>query len=245
MDRSIYVSMTGVKHLFDQQAASANNLANASTTGFKAQIDAFHSVGVQGDGSPTRSYVMASAIGTDLTPGPIETTGRSLDVAIDGQGFFAVQTPDGSEAYTRMGKFSLDSRGWLLGAQGHPVMGENGAIQVPAGASQVQIQPNGALHAVLPGESFSTRLDSLKRVDAPTHQLKLAGDGLLEADTVLAHQPGVGVQPGAYEGSNVSLADAMVQMIKQNRLFDLNLRLVQTAEQNAKQAGTLMSLSRV
>ena len=124
--------MTGVKHLFDQQAASANNLANASATGFKAQIDAFHSVGVQGDGSPTRSYVMASAIGTDLTPGPIETTCRSLDVAIDGQGLFAVQTPDGSEAYTPAGPFPLGPEGPIQTLPGQPVLGYGGPITLPA-----------------------------------------------------------------------------------------------------------------
>ena len=245
IDRFAYTAMTGAKHAMGQLGNTAHNLANLQTPGFRELLSTFRAVPVVGARADSRAFVLDSTPGVNAAAGALVHTGNALDAAIDGSGFFAVQRPDGSEAYTRMGKFSLDSRGWLLGAQGHPVMGENGAIQVPAGASQVQIQPNGALHAVLPGESFSTRLDSLKRVDAPTHQLKLAGDGLLEADTVLAHQPGVGVQPGAYEGSNVSLADAMVQMIKQNRLFDLNLRLVQTAEQNAKQAGTLMSLSRV
>jgi flagellar basal-body rod protein FlgF len=156
-----------------------------------------------------------------------------------------VQRADGSEAYTRMGKFQVDARGWLLGPQGRPVMGENGPIQIPEGAQQLSIQANGSIHAVLPGETELTRIDSLKRVNVPMQALSLAGDGLFEAREELDHDPSVRLYQGAYEGSNVSLADAMVQMIKQNRLFDLNMRLVQAAEQNSKQAGSLISLSRV
>lgn len=178
MDRSIYVSMTGVKHLFDQQAASANNLANASTTGFKAQIDAFHTVGVQGDGSPTRSYVMASAIGTDLAPGPIETTGRSLDVAIDGQGFFAVQTPDGSEAYTRAGTFQLGPDGTIQTLSGQPVLGDGGPITLPPDTT-VQFAKDGTVNAIsADSRTPPVSLGRLKLVSIDPSNIDRGADGL-------------------------------------------------------------------
>jgi flagellar basal-body rod protein FlgF len=245
IDRFAYTAMTGAKHAMGQLGNTAHNLANLQTPGFRELLSTFRAVPVTGARSDSRAFVVDSTPGVNAAPGTLVQTGNDLDVAIDGSGFFVVQRPDGSQAYTRMGKLKLDAGGWLLGAQGHPVMGENGAIQVPAGASQIQIQPNGAIHAVLPGENYPSRIDVIKRVDAPTHTLKLAGDGLFESDTELEHQPAVRLLQGAYEGSNVSMADAMVQMIKQNRLFDLNMRLVQAAEQNAKQAGGLISLSRV
>jgi flagellar basal-body rod protein FlgF len=245
IDRFAYTAMTGAKHAMGQLGNTAHNLANLQTPGFRELLSTFRAVPVAGARADSRAFVVDSTPGVNAAPGTLVQTGNDLDLAINGSGFFVVQRPDGSQAYTRMGKFSLDASGWLVGAQGHPVMGENGAIQLPVGSSQVQIQPNGTIHAVLPGETYPSRVDTIKRVDAPTHSLKLAGDGLFESATPLEHDPAVGLLQGAYEGSNVSMADAMVQMIKQNRLFDLNMRLVQAAEQNAKQAGGLMSLSRV
>ncbi len=245
IDRFAYTAMTGAKHAMGQLANNAHNLANLQTPGFRELLSTFRAVPVQGAAADSRAFVVDSTPGVNAAPGALVHTGNDLDVAIDGNGLFAVQRPDGSEAYTRMGKFQLDSRGWLLGPQGRPVVGENGPIQIPEGAHQVQIQANGALHAMLPGDSQLSRIDSLKRVNVPMQELNLAGDGLFEAREPLDHDPSVRLYQGAYEGSNVSLADAMVQMIKQNRLFDLNMRLVQAAEQNSKQAGSLISLSRV
>ena len=242
MDRSIYVSMTGVKHLFDQQAASANNLANASTTGFKAQIDAFHTVGVQGDGSPTRSYVMASAIGTDLAPGPIETTGRSLDVAIDGQGFFAVQTPDGSEAYTRAGTFQLGPDGTIQTLSGQPVLGDGGPITLPPDTT-VQFAKDGTVNAIsADSRTPPVSLGRLKLVSLDPSNIDRGADGLFrqrdgqDADV----DEKVRVTGGALEGSNVNLTDSLVNMIEISRQLEMQMKSLHTSDTNAQSANELL-----
>ncbi|CAJ0707461.1 flagellar basal-body rod protein FlgF [Ralstonia sp. 22086] len=242
MDRSIYVSMTGVKHLFDQQAASANNLANASTTGFKAQIDAFHTVGVQGDGSPTRSYVMASAIGTDLAPGPIETTGRSLDVAIDGQGFFAVQTPDGSEAYTRAGTFQLGPDGTIQTLSGQPVLGDGGPITLPPDTT-VQFAKDGTVNAIsADSRTPPVSLGRLKLVSIDPSNIDRGADGLFrqrdgqDADV----DEKVRVTGGALEGSNVNLTDSLVNMIEISRQLEMQMKSLHTSDTNAQSANELL-----
>ncbi|RKH32918.1 flagellar hook-basal body complex protein, partial [Corallococcus llansteffanensis] len=147
-------------------------------TGFKAQIDAFHTVGVQGEGSPTRSYVMASAIGTDLAPGPIETTGRSLDVAIDGQGFFAVQTPDGGEAYTRAGTFQLGPDGTIQTLSGQPVLGDGGPITLPPNTT-VQFAKDGTVNAIsADSRTPPVSLGRLKLVSIDPANIDRGADGL-------------------------------------------------------------------
>lgn len=242
MDRSIYVSMTGVKHLFDQQAASANNLANASTTGFKAQIDAFHTVGVQGDGSPTRSYVMASAIGTDVSQGPIETTGRALDVAVDGQGYFAVQAADGSEAYTRAGTFQLSADGTIVTLAGQPVMGDGGPITLPPNTT-VQFAKDGTVNAISADNvTPPVSLGRLKLVSIDPSNLNRGADGLFrqrdgqDADT----NENVRITPGALEGSNVNLTDSLVNMIEISRQLEMQMKSLQTSDTNAQSANELL-----
>ncbi|WP_199027344.1 flagellar basal-body rod protein FlgF [Ralstonia sp. ASV6] len=242
MDRSIYVSMTGVKHLFDQQAASANNLANASTTGFKAQIDAFHTVGVQGDGSPTRSYVMASAIGTDVTPGPVETTGRALDVAVDGQGYFAVQAADGTEAYTRAGTFQLSADGTIVTLTGQPVMGDGGPITLPPNTT-VQFAKDGTVNAISADNvTPPVSLGRLKLVSIDPSNLSRGTDGLFrqrdgqDADV----NENVRITPGALEGSNVNLTDSLVNMIEISRQLEMQMKSLQTSDTNAQSANELL-----
>ena len=234
--------MTGVKHLFDQQAASANNLANASTTGFKAQIDAFHTVGVQGDGSPTRSYVMASAIGTDVSQGPIETTGRALDVAVDGQGYFAVQAADGSEAYTRAGTFQLSADGTIVTLAGQPVMGDGGPITLPPNTT-VQFAKDGTVNAISADNvTPPVSLGRLKLVSIDPSNLNRGADGLFrqrdgqDADT----NENVRITPGALEGSNVNLTDSLVNMIEISRQLEMQMKSLQTSDTNAQSANELL-----
>ncbi len=242
MDRMIYVAMTGAKHLFDQQAASANNLANASTTGFKAQIDAFHTVGVQGDGSPTRSFVMASAIGTDMTPGPIETTGRSLDVAIDGQGFFAVQTADGGEAYTRAGAFQVGADGTIETLSGQPVLGDGGPVTLPPNTT-VQFAKDGTINAIsADNRTPPVALGRLKLVSIDPSNVDRGTDGLFrQRDGQDANvDERVRITGGALEGSNVSLTDSLVNMIEISRQLELQMKALHTGDTNAQSANELL-----
>src|SRR5471032_2277464 len=131
MDRLVYTAMTGARHVMEQQATVANNLANATTTGFRAQLDSFRAVPVVSEGLPTRAFVVDSTVGADMRSGPIETTGRALDVAVRDQGWIAVQSADGSEAYTRNGSLKVSDNGLLQTIAGQTLVGEGGPIAIP------------------------------------------------------------------------------------------------------------------
>jgi flagellar basal-body rod protein FlgF len=201
---------------------------------------------VDGASADSRAFVVDSTPGADWTPGSVSPTGNPLDVAIQDQGLFVVRRGDGQEAYTRSGKFHLDAQGFLVTSSGLNVLDDQGSeIQIPEGAQDIQIQANGTVRVTLPGQMFDAPVARLKLVNPLPHNLERLPDGLFGASEELEASDDVKVLQGSLEGSNVNAAQAMVQMIAQNRLFDLNIRLVQAAEQNSKTAGTLMSLSRV
>src|SRR3990170_786126 len=131
MDRLIYTAMTGASHVLQQQAAVSENLANASTPGFRAALNTFRAVPLVGEGLPTRTFVVDSTAGADFAPGIMQSTGRNLDVAVQGQGWIAVQMEDGSEAYTRNGSFQLTPNGILQTRNGLNVTGDAGPITIP------------------------------------------------------------------------------------------------------------------
>src|SRR3569623_1426908 len=164
MDRLIYTAMTGAKHALEQQATTSNNLANATTTGFRAQIDQFRAVPVQGAILPTRAFEVDSTSGSDFGSGAIQQTGRDLDVAVQGDGWIVVQAADGSEGYTRNGSQKMDENGML---QTHD--GRNVAIVMDGSFSLV---PDGAAASVL------SSVGRLKLVNPPTAVLVRGYDGL-------------------------------------------------------------------
>jgi flagellar basal-body rod protein FlgF len=254
IDRFAYTSMTGAKHAMGQLATTTNNLANTQTPGFREMFTAFRSGPVEGQGADTRAFVVDSTPGSDFTQGTIQTTGNPFDVAIkNAQGFFAVRRPDGSEAYTRSGRFTVDESGVLrLGK--NQVLGQVDNIVLPEQARSIEISQDGTISTQFVGttafdEASKTpfeEIDKLRLVNVDPKLLVRGEDGLFSygglerPDT----DPNLRVQQGAVELSNVNPTTAMVQMIEQNRMFDLNMRFIQTADQNAKSANTLMSLSR-
>lgn len=244
LDRFAFTSMTGAKHAMGQLANTANNLANVQTPGFREMLSTFRAVPVNGASADSRAFVVDSTPGVDFTPGTITTTNNPLDVAIRRRGLLTLMADNGAEAYTRAGRLSVDEFGTLRGAEGLPVRGEQGPIRLPEGYSHIQIQPNGAVYAVLRGETEPTLVDHIKLVDPADRDLTRRGDGLFEARQPQPADTWVRLESGALEMSNVNVAQAMVQMIEQNRLFDLNIRMVQTAEQNSRNASQLVSLSR-
>ncbi len=246
IDRFVFTAMTGAKSAMGQLATTSHNMANLQTPGFREMLSSFRAVPVTGGNSDSRAFVVDSTPGADWTPGAVTATGNSLDVAIQDQGLFAVQRRDGQEAYTRAGKFHMDAQGFLVNSSGMNVLNEQGqSIQIPVGSQDVTIQSNGTITAALPGQKFETPVARLKLVNPEPHTLVREADGLFTSTEDLASSEDIRLVPGSLESSNVSAAQAMVQMITQNRLFDLNIRLVQVAEQNSKSAGSLMSLSRV
>lgn len=241
MDRMIYLSMAGAKATMQRQDTLANNLANASTNGFRAELQAFRAVPVQGSGASTRVYALESTVGYDGEAGPVAATGRALDVAMKGNAFLAVQGLDGTEAYTRAGALDVDAQGQLTTKTGLAVLGDGGPITVPPN-SEVSIAPDGTVTAI-GTNGKPTPVGRLKLV-TPEAPLARGTDGLFRgADGDLPADPNARVQDGALEGSNVSPVESMVGMIAAARQFEHQMKLLQTAEQKEQQAAKLLSPS--
>jgi flagellar basal-body rod protein FlgF len=251
INRYAYTSMTGATAATQQLAVTSNNLANSLTPGFREVISAYRAVPLKGDGEPftgngadTRVFSVETTPGSNFTGGQIQTTSNPLDVAIKGDGFFAVRRPDGKEAYTRAGKFMVNDQGILSVGKDVPVAGAGGSITIPTG-STMQIAEDGAVYTQVPGTQYLNQVGKLKLVNPNTNNLVRAEDGLFDLPgEQAAADPLVKVVQGAYELSNVNPTMAMVQMIGQSRLFDLNTRSITLADQNSRSATTLLSLSR-
>ena len=246
MDRLIYTAMTGAKHVFMQQAGTANNLANASTIGFKAQEHRFRAVPVLGEGMPTRAFVVDASVSDVMDQGPLMFTGRNLDVAVGGKGWIAVQLPDGSEAYTRGGSLDVDVTGLLQTKSGYTVAGDGGPINIPPD-NNIEIAPDGTVSVV---PSFGTPNNSnaigrVKLVNPPDSDLVRGADGLfrLRAGGVAPTDETVKLASGTLEGSNVNVTDAMVNLISLSRQFEMQIKMMQTADTNAQRADQLLSLT--
>jgi flagellar basal-body rod protein FlgF len=241
MDRMIYLSMSGAKATMQRQDTLANNLANASTVGFRAELSAFRAVPVQGSGASTRVYSLESTPGYDASAGQVSATGRNLDVAMKGNAWLAVQGLDGTEAYTRAGSLDVNSEGTLITQSGLTVLGDGGPIQVPPN-SEISIGADGTVSAHA-ANGKSTPVGKLKLV-TPEQPLQRGTDGLFRAaDGELAADPNARVQDGALEGSNVSPVENMVAMITAARQFEAQMKMLQTAESDEKAAASLLSMS--
>jgi flagellar basal-body rod protein FlgF len=245
MDRLIYTAMTGAKHVMEQQANTSNNLANVGTTGFRAQLDSFRAVPVISEGLPTRAFVVDSTVGSDFSSGVIQQTGRSLDVAVQGQGWLAVQLDDGTEAYTRNGSLKLSENGIMQTQSGLTIQGESGPISIPPNVT-VTIAKDGTVSSIdTTGKAASNILGKLKLVNPAPDSLARGDDGLFRTTNNEPAQtdPNVTLIGGALEGSNVNVVDSMVNMITLAREFEMNMSLLKNAESNAAKASELLALS--
>jgi flagellar basal-body rod protein FlgF len=241
MDRLIYLAMSGAKATLQRQDTLANNLANASTTGFRAEMQAFRAVPVRGDGATTRVYAMESTIGHDTSAGPVSSTGRSLDVAVQGNSWLAVQALDGTEAYTRAGSLQVNAEGQLVTPNGLPVLGDGGPITLPADAN-VEIAATGQITTTV-GNGRPQTAGRLKLVTPEAGAPLLRGaDGLFRAGDggELPNDATARVQSGALEGSNVSAVETMVAMIAAARQFEQQMKMLQGAEQREQGAAKLL-----
>ncbi len=244
MDRMIYTAMTGANAAQHRQQLLSNNLANASTPGFRAELATFRAVPVRGDGSSTRVFALEATAGHSDAPGPVTNTGRNLDVAVRGGSYLSVQGLDGTEAYTRAGALEVNPDGTLVSAQGLPVLSDGGPLTVPPGA-QVDIGEDGTVTARVPGQPGQA-LGKLKLVTPDDeNRLRRGEDGLFrptQGDTLNADAT-ARVQSGALEGSNVNPIEAMVGMIAVARQFEVQMRMLQNGEKNDQTAAQLLSLN--
>jgi flagellar basal-body rod protein FlgF len=246
MDKMLYVAMTGAKQVMQAQGINNHNIANASTTGFRADLHGFASFPIYGDGFPTRVNAVAESIGFDEASGTIADTGRDLDVAIRGSGWIAVQAADGKEAYTRMGNLRLTETGVLETAAGQPVLGDGGPVTIPP-SNQITIGADGTISVVPQGlgpETLSS-VSRIKLVDPDRKSLVKGDDGLvrLKSGATAPASADVRLVSGALESSNVNLPQALISMIELSRMFDLEVRAMSTAEQTEALATRLLSLT--
>jgi flagellar basal-body rod protein FlgF len=246
VDKLIYTAMTGASHVLQQQAAVSENLANTNTPGFRATLNTFRAVPLVGEGLPTRTFVVDSTAGFDFTPAAFQPTGRALDVAVNGPGWIAVQGADGKEAYTRNGSFQISSNGVLQTRNGLNVLGDSGPITIPPG-TQLTFAKDGTISTVPEGPLAVSVVvvGRLKLVNPPPAQLERSGDGMfrLKDGSVAPADVKTEIAPGTLEGSNVSTVEMMVDMISLARKFDMQMKMLQSADNNAKQASSIMSIA--
>ncbi|KEA64327.1 Flagellar basal-body rod protein FlgF [Marinobacterium lacunae] len=246
MDKLLYVSMTGARENMLAQRVHANNLANATTTGFKADLEQARAMRVLGDGYESRVYAMSERPATDTTAATLIQTGRDLDVAINGEGWIAVVGPDGQEAYSRGGELQINAVGQLVTGTGLPVMGNGGLPVVIPPAEKIQIATDGRI-VILPLGAESSELaqiDQIKTVrsDAPLFK---GEDGLMHADNgqVLEADQSVNVRSGYLESSNVNAVGEMTAIISLSRQFEMQVKMMKTAEENSSAATEILKLS--
>ena len=245
MDEMIYIAMTGAKQTEVAQSINSNNLANLSTTGFRADLHAFSSVPVEGPGVDTRVNAVTDSYGTDLSAGAMQSTGRAEDVAITGEGYFAVQAADGTEAYTRRGDFRIEPGGLLMNGAGQLVIGDGGPVAVPPNSS-LSIGNDGTISVVPLGQGAETVsiVDRIRLVKPDESQLTKGADGLLrlpDGEEAVADAT-VSVQSGILESSNVNVARTLVNMIELARQYEMQVNVIKSAEENADSAAQMMRL---
>ncbi len=238
MDRSLFLAMSGAVQTMNAQSIHANNLANVSTDGFKADFEQARSMQVFGASFPSRVYAMVEEPGTDTTAGSLDTTGNPMDVAVNGNGWFAVRAPDGSEAYTRAGDLHLGQDGQLYNGQGYAMVGSDGKpLVLPGNAIQVAIGEDGTVSYLTPDSGLSgvTVAGSIKLVSLKGSSLNKGTDGLLHlpaGSALPAADPSVRLVSGAVERSNVNAVGELTRIIELSRQFEMQVKFMQDAQSN-------------
>jgi flagellar basal-body rod protein FlgF len=245
MDRLIFTAYSGLSASMVQQRVIANNMANAQTTGFRAELLTTTPTTIKGPGLEARAMTDAQVRGASTKQGDVMQTGNPLDVALTGDTMLAVQAGNGDEAYTRRGDLSVDANGTLVNGDNLPVLSDTGPITVPPGVA-LKIAPDGTVLAGDPAQAgappqpigklklaTTTGSDVEKGLDGLFH---VAGGGVLPTDDAAK------VIPGSLEKSNVNPTQVLVDMVAAQRLFDMRARVVSTAKDNDEKSTALLGL---
>lgn len=246
MDKMLYISMTGASQNTKALQAHANNLANVSTSGFRRDFEQARSMPVFGDGLPARVYAMTERPGTDFSHGTLQETGRDLDVAVQGDAWIAVQAPDGSEAYVRTASMQVDAFGILRTSAGLPVMGNAGPIAIPP-EQKIEIAQDGTISIRAQGETpdVMAEVDRIKLVMPERGDLQKMQDGLIRGKDGQQFEPDGNARmvSGFTESSNVNAVAEMTAMLSLSRQFELHVKMMRTAEENASSVARIMQLN--
>ncbi len=246
MDRLIHTALSAMRGAMARQTTTANNLANANTAGFQAEMASVRPLWITGEGFGSRAPASEEVTSADMKAGAVTATGRDLDVALDGDGMLGVQTDDGEEAYTRRGDLAVSDTGLLTTGDGHPVLGDSGPITLPP-YDKVTIATDGSIAIVPQGSDANTQpqvIDRLK-VASPTGSKIVKGlDGLfrVQGGGTLPSDPQAKVTSGSVEGSNVNTSQSLVDMIDASRSWDTQVRLLTTAKELDTSSTDLMRL---
>jgi flagellar basal-body rod protein FlgF len=236
--------MTGAKQIMQAQAVNNHNIANASTTGFRADAVAFTSEPVYGAGFASRVNAVAGDAGTDFSSGVMMNTNSPLDIAVNGKGFIAVRGADGAEAYTRAGDLQVTASGAVITATGFPVLSEAGPLNVPP-STQVTIGSDGTVSVVPLGltPAAQSQVDRIKLVNPATKDLQKGADGLLRLKSggKAKTDETVTITSGELESSNVNAAQSLVNMIELQRLYELQIKSINSTDQNEQSAQRMMT----
>ena len=246
MDKMLYVAMTGASQNALAQKAHANNLANISTSGFQRDLEQARSMPVFGDSFPARAYAMTERPATDFTPGALQETGRDLDVAVGGDGFIAVQAPDGSEAYVRTASLNVDAVGVLRAGNGMPVMGNGGPIAVPP-EQKIEVGQDGtiSIRAMGEGPRVMAEVDRIKLVNPDLKTMTTGLDGLIHTKSgqPAAADANVQVVSGFLEASNVNAVEEMTSVLALARQFELHVKMMNTAKEGDEAMARVLQIS--
>ncbi|WP_462157617.1 flagellar basal body rod protein FlgF [Pseudoalteromonas sp. GB56] len=246
MDKMLYIATSGAKQSLIGMGVKSNNLANANTTGFKADIAQARSMQAFGEGLPTRVFALQERAGTNTTAGGISETGRDLDIAMSEYAWLAVMDANGQEAYTKAGSLVMTQEGILQDRDGRQVIGEGGPVILPVPIEKISFSADGTIQVRPQGApaNFLEEVDRLRVVEATGHQVEKGNDGLfrpIEGQNIDVSE-NVSIVPGALEMSNVNPVHEMVDMINHQRQFELQVKLMKTAEENDQRAESLLRI---
>lgn len=245
MDRLIYTSLTALRGAQARQTATASNLANAQTPGFRADLSEAQSLWLRGDGVESRVVSSEEVVAADMRSGTVSETGRDLDVAMQGNAMLTVQSDDGEESYTRRGDLQLSASGLLTNGEGQPVLGAQGPITIPP-ADKIIIDNDGKISIIPVGgdPSQPQEIDKLRLVSPSGSKIVKGLDGLfrVKGGGVLPDDPDARLTSRHLEGSNVSATETLVKMIEASRSWDTQLKLIGDARDMDTATADLMRL---
>ncbi|REL26026.1 flagellar basal-body rod protein FlgF [Thalassotalea euphylliae] len=244
MDKMLYIAMSGAKQNMHALAVTANNLANAKTTGFKADLAQARTMQAFGEGLPTRVFSMTERASQNFGGGSMLTTGRDLDVAIQGDGWLAVQTPEGDEAYTRAGQLRLTETGALETTNGDVLVGDGGPIVLPLPLDNIYISDDGTIMFQPVGAPANQQeaAGRIKMVNPDVRDIEKGNDGLFRRKDgeIEPADATVMLSSGMLESSNVNPVNEMTDMIALQRQFEMQLKLMKTAEEIDSASSSLL-----